>query len=480
MTIEKSFLLLFLIFKALSSSAQSGITWLREDMPNDSIFAPSFENHSSLLPKIRVTQPQAKGFNLGKTLNLIPLADLTTFYDIDFGYRLGFGAVVESNANWKKMFVRAGATGGLASEGSINNNRFEFTQNNSSSFAYFQPIVRLSYTPNHIFNFQIGHDKNFIGEGNRSLFLSDFGKPYYFGQIRAKFWHVEYQMMYQFFNEEYKLSKRNKFAATHYLSWNISKKINLGVFESVIFQPKDTFLYRGFDVEYLNPVVLFRPQEYAMGSSDNVLLGASFSIKLKKQTIYGQLIVDEFLLSEIKAKSGCWANKYGGQLGIKGKFNLKKENLFFRVEANAVRPYTYSHVNLLQNYGNQNTTLSHPYGANFIEILGELKWQKKKWFCKVFMNYGLQGLDKNGKSYGGNIYLPYTLRPSDFNNEVGQGIKNNFFRFNAHVAYKLTNYGNIYAFGEIQFRYDTSLNSKASLLPVIGIRSYMWNDYRNY
>jgi hypothetical protein len=413
-------------------------------------------------------------------MRFIPVSDLATFYDKDFGFRLGSGAIVESNSNWKKLYVRAGATGGLASPESLNLNKFEFTNTNSTSFAFFQPIVRISYTPNHIFNFQVGHDKNFIGEGNRSLFLSDYGKPYYFGQIRANFWHVEYQMMYQFFNEDYKLSKRNKFAASHYLSWNISKKINLGVFESVIFQPKDTLLYRGFDVEYLNPAVLFRPQEYAMGSSDNVLLGTSFSIKLKKQTIYGQLIVDEFLLSEIKAKSGWWANKYGGQLGIKGKFNVKKEQLFFRFEGNVVRPYTYSHVSALQNYGNQNTTLSHPYGANFIEVLGELKWQKKNWFCKLFMNYGLQGFDKNGKSYGGNIYLPYTLRPSDFQNEIGQGIRNLFFRLNVHAAYKLTNYGNIYAFGEIQVRYDTAFDKKTSLIPIIGIRSYLWNDYRNY
>jgi hypothetical protein len=338
----------------------------------------------------------------------------------------------------------------------------------------------LAYTPNHIFNFQIGHDKNFIGEGNRSLFLSDYGKPYYFGQIRARFWHVEYTMLYQFMNENYKSTKAQKFAASHYLSWNITKKINLGIFETVIFQPKDTLLYRGFDVEYLNPVVFFRPQEYAIGSSDNVLLGASFSIKHKKQTLYGQLIVDEFLLSEIRAKSGWWANKYGGQLGIKGYLTLRNEKFFYRVEANAVRPYTYAHVNSLQNYGNQNSTLSHPYGANFMEMLFEAKWQRSNWFVKVFTNVGYQGIDEGGKSHGGNIYLPYMLRPNNYNNKIGQGIRNNFFRINLHTAYKLSEKGAFVAFAELQYRYDSALSEKSHFIPFIGIRSYLWNDYRNY
>jgi len=312
------------------------------------------------------------------------------------------------------------------------------------------------------------------------LFLSDYGKPYYFGQLRARFWHVEYTMLYQFMNENYKSNKAQKFAASHYLSWNITKKINLGIFETVIFQPKDTLLYRGFDVEYLNPVVFFRPQEYAIGSSDNVLLGASFSVKHKKQTLYGQLIVDEFLLSEIRANSGWWANKYGGQLGIKGYLKLKNEKFFYRVEANAVRPYTYAHVNSLQNYGNQNSTLSHPYGANFMEALLEIKWQHKKWFTKLFTNVGYQGLDEDGKSYGGNVYIPYMLRPNDYNNIIGQGIRNNFFRINLHASYKLSEKGSIYAFAEIQYRYDSALSQKSHIIPFIGIRSYLWNDYRNF
>jgi hypothetical protein len=473
-------ILILMIALPVGLQAQSGIGWLFEPTSNDSIEKESFENHSSILPQIRREIKSENGINFVRPINFIPLVDGGLNYQSDLGYRISGGGIFESNQNWKKFYLRAGILGGVESADSLTSANYEFTDSLKSSRSIFQPIFRFAYTPNQIFNFQIGHDKNFIGEGNRSLFLSDYGKPYYFGQIRARFWHVEYTMLYQFMNENYKSTKAQKFAASHYLSWNVTKKINLGIFETVIFQPKDTLLYRGFDVEYLNPVVFFRPQEYAIGSSDNVLLGASFSIKHKKQTLYGQLIVDEFLLSEIRAKSGWWANKYGGLLGIKGYLKLRNEKFFYRVEANAVRPYTYAHVNSLQNYGNQNSTLSHPYGANFMEILFEAKWQRSNWLVKVFANGGYQGLDKGGKSYGGNIYLPYMLRPSNYDNKIGQGIRNNYFRINLHSAYKLSEKGSIYAFAELQYRYDSALSQRSNLVPFIGIRSYLWNDYRNY
>ncbi|MFM7473431.1 MAG: hypothetical protein ACKO00_05900, partial [Crocinitomicaceae bacterium] len=181
--------------------------------------------------------------------------------------------------------------------------------------------------------------------------------------------------------------------------------------------------------------------------------------------------------SEIKAKSGWWANKYGAQLGIKGRFKLSKEKFFYRLEGNAVRPYTYAHLNALQNYAHAGSTLSHPYGGNFAEILGELKWQRKKWLIKSFISYGIQGFDKDGKSYGGDVYQPYTNRPFNYDHEIGQGKKNNFFRSQNMIIYHL--YHQYQLFAEMNFRYDSAYQL-FSFFPSIGFRSNLWNDYRNY
>jgi hypothetical protein len=134
-------------------------------------------------------------------------------------------------------------------------------------------------------------------------------------------------------------------------------------------------------------------------------------------------------------------------------------------------------LNPLQNYANAGFTLAHPYGGNFGEILGELKWQKNKWMIKTFISYGIQGFDKGGKSYGGDVYQPYTNRPYNYDHEIGQGQKNNFFRNQWVASYSLHGYYTI--FTEVNLRYDSAF-SRFTFLPMFGFRSNLWNDYRNY
>lgn len=43
-----------------------------------------------------------------------------------------------------------------------------------------------------------------------------------------------------------------KFMANHYLSWNVSNKLNLGFFESVVWTDSNN---RGFDINFVNPII---------------------------------------------------------------------------------------------------------------------------------------------------------------------------------------------------------------------------------
>ena len=456
---------------------------ITEEMPNDSVFSASVQLHTSVKP-YSLSQKQQSAlvrFNRKSRLfsgNLNPLVDLNYRYFNDHQFRSGAGIALESNFQ-KKWHYRASIIGGIGSGDSTFQTNSFAVEGNPKKYSYLDAKGRITYMPNEIFNFQVGIDHNFIGEGNRSMFLSDYGKVYPFGQIKANFWRLEYTILYQFFKEQVGGNWQRKNGATHHISFNAAKWLNFSIFESVIFQPKDTLLNRGFDAEYLNPVVFYRPQEYSLGSSDNVLLGVSFTAKYKKQVLYGQLILDEFFLAEIKAKSGWWANKYGGQIGIKGRFIRGKSNLFYRTEYNFSRPYTYSHLSAGQNYGNQGMPLAHPYGGNFMELLGEFKLQRNRWSFKTFFSYFLMGYDKNGFSYGSNIYEPYTNRPYEYGHFIGQGKGNNGVRSILTVSYKVSKYGNLQLFFENQFRYDTAFK-RGNYIPLIGLRGQLWNDYRNY
>jgi hypothetical protein len=479
MIIRANIILLLLLLAPILVNGQGAVGWLNEEKTIDSVSKWRYDDHSSMYPKIRQTRDKNLGYNIGNKSQLIPSIDAGFQYGTKLNYRAGAGFIWESNFS-PKWYLRAGMNL-IVNEGDslLSGNYFHSVENSKLDL---QPSARLAFTPNKYFNFQTGIDKNFIGDGARSLFLSDYGKSYPFAQVRTKFWHVEYTMLYQFMRENFQNENRSKFIASHHLSWNATKWLNFGLFETVVFQPRDTLLYRGFDVEYLNPLVFYRPQEYSIGSADNVLIGASFSVKFINRTmLYGQFIVDEFLLSEIRARRGWWGNKFGGQVGYKGKMKFLMQNFFFRLEVNAVRPYTYAHINAMASYGNNGSTLSHPMGANFMEFLGELKWQHQRIFAKTTAVFGNQGWDIGADSYGSNIYQPYTLRPYDYYFRIGEGKRNYFGRLNLFGAYQLSEKGNLQAFGEIQMRFDSATkDNKFLVVPIIGIRSNLWNDYRNY
>ena len=167
-----------------------------------------------------------------------------------------------------------------------------------------------------------------------------------------------------------------KYAAMHHLSMNVNRWLNIGLFEGVIFGRKNRF-----DFQYLNPIIFLRHIEGTVGSPDNALAGIDFKANVAHRLqFYGQMIMDEFRIKEIRDDSKNWVNKFGFQLGMKyvDAFNIK--NLDLQFETNRVRPFVYSHSDSVANYTHYNQPLAHPVGANFQEFIGIARFQPAtKW-----------------------------------------------------------------------------------------------------
>lgn len=144
-----------------------------------------------------------------------------------------------------------------------------------------------------------------------------------------------------------------------------------------------------------------------------------------------------------------------------------------------VRPYTYSHLNELLVYGNRNSVLAHPYGANFFEALVELKWQHKRWAAMFFYNYSVRGKNNGNWNYGGDIYVPYINRPYELGHFIGQGNRVHQSLAVLSGMYKITDHGNLHVFLENHFRHTVEGN-RLDYQVFFGVRSRLWNDYRNY
>jgi hypothetical protein len=364
-------------------------------------------------------------------------------------------------------------------------------------YKYKNLIGYISYTAGKYFNFQLGNDRNFIGDGYRSLLLSDNAKNYPFLKFTTTLWKLKYVNLFTNFqdlslNRENKWIKTNKFSAMHYLSWNVNKRLQLGFFESIVFQNRDTTKKFAYDVNYLNPLVFYRPVEYAMGSADNALMGINYKVKIaSNMQCYGQVVIDEFLLSAIKSdvkkllklpviesSTGWWANKYGFQFGYKWFDLLKIKNLQFQAEYNYVRPYTYSHGSVLQNYAHFNQALAHPLGANFMEGLLFLRYYLNNVLFEFRYSNAVYGEDVKESNYGKDIFKSYIKRPGDYGNYTGQGLKTNLTYYDFKINYLINAKTNLCA--EIGFnkRYLTNADQTSKTDYVyVGIRTAISNAY---
>lgn len=362
--------------------------------------------------------------------------------------------------------------------------------------SYDYPVAEayLSYSPAKFINIQFGHGKNFIGDGYRSLLLSDVTSPHPFLKLNTKFWKIKYTNTWMWLKDvrpEIVADKAflTKYIANHYLSWNVSKRLNIGLFESVLWTNSND---RGFDINYLNPIIFFRAIEFETGQgAGNALLGASAKYKWSDNiNVYGQFILDEFSLGDVKAGEKSWKNKFGYQLGVKYFNAFKVDNLLLQFEYNRVRPYTYSHNTIVLNYAHNNQSMAHLWGANFSEAILIGRYKYKRWFADAKLILGERGLDFNDGtdnfSYGGDIYRDYNDRPFDTGVEVGQGIKTKTFNGSLQAGYLINPASNLKIFTDISFRdfnpeAETTTAFKSNTVWFnFGIRTDLFNWYFDF
>ena len=363
--------------------------------------------------------------------------------------------------------------------------------------AYDFPLAEanITFTPNRFIDLQLGYGRNFIGDGYRSLLESDGASPYPYFKINTNFWKIKYTNTYMWLKDvrpEVTVDRTyaTKFMANHYLSWNVSNRLNLGFFESVVWTKDNN---RGFDMSFVNPIIFYRAVEFGSSSrSGNALLGLTFKYKWDASiNAYGQFLLDEFSLGDVKGGDNSWKNKFGYQVGVKYYNAFKVKNLLLQLEYNHVRPYVYSHSNPITNYAHNNQSLGHQWGGNFRELIAIARYNKGRLFADAKVTVGTRGLDFNTTedsfNYGGNIYKDYDeKRPFDTEVKVGQGNKTKVFIADIQGGYLVNPATNLKLFASYIYRsFDPSKNTVATFNQstnwvTLGVRSDIFNFYFDY
>lgn len=289
---------------------------------------------------------------------------------------------------------------------------------------------------------QLGHGRNFIGSGMRSLLLSDFSPEYFYLKFNTRVWKLHYQNIFAELAAEGIRDQgssqivEKKYLAAHYLSFKPRENLEFGLFEGVVFYREKG----GIELQYLNPVILFRTIEGSIGSPDNVLLG--FNARwdfLNRFSVYGQFMLDDIQLSRLlKGETDWWGNKYGGQLGVKYINAFNVDHLDLQLEINQVRPYTYAHRDSTSSYTHYNQALSHPNGANFKEFIAKVHYRPvSKLEASLHFIVLNTGDDDGDINYGSNVVSSFNTRPSDFGIFTGQGVSADITTISVGINYML-------------------------------------------
>lgn len=365
----------------------------------------------------------------------------------------------------------------------------------TDSYDFPMAEANIAFTPSKFLNMNLGYGRNFIGDGYRSLLLADGASPYPYVKINTNFWKIKYTNVYTWLKDVRTevLADRTfatKFAASHYLSLNLTKRWNIGLFESVVWANDNN---RGFDMNFVNPIIFYRAVEFASSSrSGNAVLGMTSKYKWNNQiNFYGQFLMDEFSLADVKARNKSWKNKFGYQIGAKYFNAFNVENLLVQLEYNIVRPYVYAHSEPITNYAHNNQSLGHQWGANFKELIAIGRYHKGRYFADAKFTYGKRGFDfdtdEDPGNYGGNIYKDYDIaRPNDINAQVGQGNTTHVFIADLQAGYLVNPATNMKLFGSLIYRdFDPTQNTETTFKESttwfsVGLRCDIFNWYFDY
>ncbi|MCC6371021.1 MAG: hypothetical protein IT236_08460 [Bacteroidia bacterium] len=318
--------------------------------------------------------------------------------------------------------------------------RWKTFKTNGYDYAFSTGMVSVQPLKN--LNIQVGHGKQKIGHGYRSLLLSDNAFNYPYARITHQWFKgkLQYSNIYAVFMNLTAASVKitsaterlfqKKAASFQYLSFNATKYLNFGFFQGMIWQAGDERNRQHFTWQYFNPLIYSNLLSYGLNSKNNILIGGDSKLKLTdKLNVYAQVMADN-LVDTNKLGKG-----WGYQAGV-NYFDVGGiKNLMVQAEFNFVNETAYSKISGVstdQSFTHYNQVLGYVPGHGQ-ELMLLMDYKYKRWLFNMKYNY--QDVPLNGKTYYlNNIYnvrIGYLINPSyNFNISVGFNYRNqNFYNF---------------------------------------------------
>ena len=391
-------------------------------------------------------------------------------------HKLSFYAYLSDNQERDPQYVMDYTTNHLSTVPGEGFNKI----NKGNAYDFFNSRAGISFNLGKYMDLTLAYDKLVIGNGYRSLFLSDFSSSYPYLRFITHFGRINYEatiaQTYSLFNNNVRFLHTGapvNYLAIHHISMQVTKRLNIGLYENSMERGSD-----GFKIGYLNPVIFYKAIEQDYGTAGKTNIGFDFKENaFRNVQFYGQLLFNEFHFSDITHYSkGSFTNKQAIQLGVKYIDAFAVKNFDLQFETNLIRPYTYMNFDSTTNFTNYNQPLAHPLGANCREFILIAKLQPAPhWYITSKTFYYEQGLDLNGVNYGSNLLETYNTRPGNYGFFIGSGQLAKCLLTSLNIAYELKS--NLFFEANISNR-----NYKLAGAPNASERIYMiglrWNIAR--
>lgn len=351
---------------------------------------------------------------------------------------------------------------------------------------FSQSMGHIEFLLSKYFNLQLGTGKHFIGDGYRSLLLSDNAFSYPFLKLNFKFHDFQYTMLFaelnQFENEYYNYHHKKHYSIT-WFSWLPTKNTEISLFEGIIWKSADSITSRKIPVDFYKPIIFARLLNYSLNDADNFLFGLNIRHNFyRKFQAYGQLLIDNANQSKL-FKLQDYKNRYAGQLGIKAFdfIPLQKIHYYLNLEFNIATPYTYSHNTPLQAYTHHNQPLAHPIGGGFKEFVAIACGEFKNFRIKYSFVNATSSHVNDSVNHGSNLFLSDFSENTERDNRIGQGQKyeltSNSLTF-SYILNKKTRYEIFLSILSRKEKYENQSNDYK--LFTFGFRTNIFNHYYDF
>lgn len=336
---------------------------------------------------------------------------------------------------------------------------------------------------NNSLSIQVGQSKLFYGFGYRSLLLSDNASAFPFIKFSGDFGKIQYNVIYtelENFHTKYYFVHNKKHATFLILNYKPTNFMEIGFFESTLWQTSDFSTYRNhFPFLFFVPFPIAKELVYGLNSNHNINLGLNVGFFLKNYaSIYSQTIIDNISKEEFK-------NRFGIQTGIKIYdlffYKIPKMQLYVQSEYNACRPYTYTSNITNMSYTHLNEAIASPLGADFKEFLVLSYLSFYRFSFSFQFNNIITSSDTNTSNNGANILLNNTTATNTNLSTIANQIQTKIKYFSAQISFTINKSNNLQIFSEItQREFNNYLENKKNIFITFGVKNRIKNTYKDF